>query len=160
MNKRVGFPRGCATAFVHEFLDFLEQRNTRVSPPNQKSRLINFIQHKQSYNIHSLFIYRVLAFSQFPVGTSISVVSQPFSGRCENHAILIDLPHLQKGVDILHIHSPLSQLPEEDCTQSSSRDPFLSRKHHDHKTDESSLAILTRSQFPTLYPKVIYPKYF
>ena len=43
MNKRVGSPRGCATAFVHEFLDFLSKENTRISPPSLKSRLIIFI---------------------------------------------------------------------------------------------------------------------
>ena len=96
MNKRVGSPRECATTFVHEFPDFLSKENTRISPPSWKSRLIIFIQHKQRYSIHDLFTYRVLAFSQLPVGTSINVVSQPLTRRCENYVILIDLPHFQK----------------------------------------------------------------
>ena len=98
MFKRLESPRMCAQLFHAS-----SWRNESVCWSFEvEIKTADFYSlHKQRYCILHLFICRVLAFSQFPVGTYIKTQTHNLHGGDAKNFVLISLPRLRE-VDILH----------------------------------------------------------
>ena len=99
MFKRLEYPRICAQLF-HASSWRIESVCWSFEVEIKTADLYSL--HKQRYCILHLFTYRVLAFSQFPVGTYIKTQTRNLPGGDAKICVLIILPRL-RGVDIWHL---------------------------------------------------------
>ena len=99
MFKRLESPRKCAQLF-HASSWRIESVCWSFEVEIKTADLYSL--HKQRYCILHLFTCRVLAFSQFPVGTYIKTQTRNLPGGDAKICVLIILPRL-RGVDIWHL---------------------------------------------------------